>query len=363
MSYPRRVGGRHGRFAPFTFGMVTCSMLACYVSAVIGQTSGDAATKPAAELQGNWRPVNIERDGKKLDDASLRGQRLVIKGDEFATDPQHVLQFKLDPSKTPAEIDFTGFVGPAKGKAAGGIYSIEKGRLTICFPESPDRPAARPKEFKTRPSDGLLLVQFGRLPAVPPPPAPAKGASDRAKLEFAVASELARQGRYDEAIAGFRTALSIRPNYFEALNSLGLSLAAQSRPDDAAAQFRQAVRIKPAFADAHYNLGNLQANRGRLDEAIASYRQRGEIRSAIRRGAQWLGYRACVERPVARGDRTFSQCRTASSGFDRGGRKLAKSASGTVRAAMMLFRLGKILLEPLAQRPECLLDSGPLRCA
>ena len=75
----------------------------------------------------------------------------------------------------------------------------------------------------------------------------------------------------DEAIASFRTALRIKPDYAEAHNSLGIALKDHGRADEAIASFSQALRLKPEFAEGHNNLGAAQKDLGRLDEAIASF--------------------------------------------------------------------------------------------
>jgi Flp pilus assembly protein TadD len=43
--------------------------------------------------------------------------------------------------------------------------------------------------------------------------------------------------------------------------------------DAAIAEYRQASRLKPEFPEAHYNLGLALRHKGDLDEAIAEYRQ------------------------------------------------------------------------------------------
>jgi len=84
---------------------------------------------------------------------------------------------------------------------------------------------------------------------------------------------LAAQGRFDEAIANFYSAIQINPNYDKALNNLGIALAAQGRFEEAIKNFRQAIQINPNSAAALDNLGNALAAKGRLEEAIENYRQ------------------------------------------------------------------------------------------
>ena len=55
--------------------------------------------------------------------------------------------------------------------------------------------------------------------------------------------------------------------------SLGGGLAAQGKLDEAVAAYRQAIGIKPDFAEANSALGNALTVQGKLDEAVAAYRQ------------------------------------------------------------------------------------------
>ena len=54
---------------------------------------------------------------------------------------------------------------------------------------------------------------------------------------------------------------------------LGATLASQRRLDEAVAQFRQAVAINPEYAELHYDLGTALASQRRFDEAIVEFRQ------------------------------------------------------------------------------------------
>jgi uncharacterized protein (TIGR03067 family) len=54
-------------------------------------------------------------------------------------------RIRLDPSKSPKEIDITFLDGPGKGSTFPGIYALEKEQLRLCFSHTKDRP----KDFKT----------------------------------------------------------------------------------------------------------------------------------------------------------------------------------------------------------------------
>ena len=87
-----------------------------------------------------------------------------------------------------------------------------------------------------------------------------------------VASDLLMQA--DRAIALYRHALEVRPDYSEALNNLGIALATAGRYDDAAEVYRTLLELRgaPDRHMAHCNLGLVYHYLGRLDDAIESFR-------------------------------------------------------------------------------------------
>lgn len=76
----------------------------------------------------------------------------------------------------------------------------------------------------------------------------------------------------DEAIAAYRTALQLQPDYAAAWNNLGLALKAKGQPEEAIAAFRAALRGGADDADAFTNLGDTLNAQGRPEEALAAYR-------------------------------------------------------------------------------------------
>ena len=84
-------------------------------------------------------------------------------------------------------------------------------------------------------------------------------------------------GHLDDAIAHCEAALRAKPFDSKAHNNLGIALARKpGRLAEAVAHFQQAVRIKPGFAEAHNNLGNAWLlEPGRLGDAV------GEFQTAI----------------------------------------------------------------------------------
>jgi tetratricopeptide (TPR) repeat protein len=83
---------------------------------------------------------------------------------------------------------------------------------------------------------------------------------------------LVQRGRLDEAIAQYRKALAICPDYADALNDMGFAFFKEGDLQAAIALHRKAVEIEPGSATFRYNLGNALASHGELEEAIVQYR-------------------------------------------------------------------------------------------
>jgi uncharacterized protein (TIGR03067 family) len=112
-----------------------------------------ASDQEVADLQGEWAAVAMEWDGEKIPLAELISTKFVVKGNEITAlarkpnDADYKMSFKLDPGKTPKEIDITYLDGPEKGETGKGIYTLEGSRLQACFAEQGS--TSRPKAFAT----------------------------------------------------------------------------------------------------------------------------------------------------------------------------------------------------------------------
>jgi tetratricopeptide (TPR) repeat protein len=65
--------------------------------------------------------------------------------------------------------------------------------------------------------------------------------------------------------------LRIKPGDAVAHHGLGIALARQGKYDEAIAHFSEASRINPQDASNHFNQGNIRARQGKYDEAVAHF--------------------------------------------------------------------------------------------
>jgi uncharacterized protein (TIGR03067 family) len=124
---------------------------------------GQAPKKPAEnELEGTWKAVKAERDGKPVVD--VVDHQLSIVGNRFeirAKDGQllYAGTVRVDPKAKPAAIDFEHAEGAVRGKTWKGIYSRTGETLVICD-NAPNREKDRPAAFVAGSGSGYVLVTF-----------------------------------------------------------------------------------------------------------------------------------------------------------------------------------------------------------
>ena len=125
----------------------------------------------AKKLEGEWRAVEMEVNGKKDSSAGVKDLRMIFKDHEITLKSashegrERKKKFKLDTRSSPKGIDITSLDGQEEGQTAAGIYSLEEGRLRLCIPDRPKDPSKRPTDFRTRDGDGLMLLVLERVPA------------------------------------------------------------------------------------------------------------------------------------------------------------------------------------------------------
>jgi tetratricopeptide (TPR) repeat protein len=89
---------------------------------------------------------------------------------------------------------------------------------------------------------------------------------------YNMANALKKQGANEEAIVHYRETLRINPYYSKAHNNIGVYLEAQLKHDEAIYHYRQALLVEPGNPGIYFNLGVALAKKGELKEAIESFR-------------------------------------------------------------------------------------------
>ncbi len=74
---------------------------------------------------------------------------------------------------------------------------------------------------------------------------PPEGRGAEAQQFFALAADLHRQGRAEDAIQGYSRVLSLDPNHADAYNNLGVALRSQGRSAAAVACYKRAIALNP----------------------------------------------------------------------------------------------------------------------
>ena len=89
---------------------------------------------------------------------------------------------------------------------------------------------------------------------------------------------LNEEGEAEAAIASYRKAMEVKPDFSGAYLNLGNVLKGAGEVEEAIASYRKAIEVKPDFVEAYLNLGNVLKEAGEVEEAIASYRKAIEVK-------------------------------------------------------------------------------------
>ena len=87
--------------------------------------------------------------------------------------------------------------------------------------------------------------------------------------------------QFDKAIKNYEQSISIKPNYPDACNNIGIVFRALGQLEDAVKYYQMAIDIRPSFAEAHNNLGNTYRELGQLNKALHCYKKVVSINSDL----------------------------------------------------------------------------------
>src|SRR6266571_7930910 len=112
-------------------------------------------------------------------------------------------------------------------------------------------------------------------------------------------------GKLEDAIASYRLALALKPDYAEAHKNLGIALWDQGKLAEAIACYCQALALKPNLVEAHHNLGNALYEQFLLEGAASSFRQALALKPDYAHAHLSLGLALLSAGDLSRG---FTEC-------------------------------------------------------
>ncbi|MEG4485705.1 tetratricopeptide repeat protein [Microcoleus sp. D2_18a_B4] len=85
-------------------------------------------------------------------------------------------------------------------------------------------------------------------------------------------NSLQESGRFDEAVAAYKKAIELNPNFSWSYHSLGDVLLKVEKWEEAVAAYKNAVELNPDFSWSYHNLGDALLKLRQWEEAAAAYR-------------------------------------------------------------------------------------------
>lgn len=128
------------------------------VCALLLAADGPPSDKDLKPLQGDWKVVSMNHNGRELPDVggygiAFDGANVTIKQPNGNSTGKCTF---LDPAKAPKEIDLTPDAG---GKKLLGIYELKGDELKLCLALAD---AGRPSEFESKEGSNRRLVVLKR---------------------------------------------------------------------------------------------------------------------------------------------------------------------------------------------------------
>jgi len=114
-------------------------------------------------LSGAWGVGSLEANGAELPSENSTGMTLTITGGKYSVANESEIDhgtFSIDTAKSPKAMDIRPEMGPGAGKLIMAIYEFSGDTMRVCY--ALQEGGERPREFKTTPDSGRLLISYKR---------------------------------------------------------------------------------------------------------------------------------------------------------------------------------------------------------
>jgi tetratricopeptide (TPR) repeat protein len=115
------------------------------------------------------------------------------------------------------------------------------------------------------------------------------------------------KGEIDNAIAEYRRALELVPDYAEAHNNLGNLLKDQKKFDEAILHLESSIKIFPDNPNTHNNLGTVYAMKGEVNKAAVYFAKATRLQPSYIDARQNLGLAYIQQGRLDAAEREFSE--------------------------------------------------------
>ncbi|MBC7232182.1 MAG: tetratricopeptide repeat protein [Chloroflexi bacterium] len=106
---------------------------------------------------------------------------------------------------------------------------------------------------------------------------------------FQLGNAYFQQGKLEEAAKEFQKAVELAPENIDARSNLGAAYYELGQFDKATSEFKKAIALKPEDADIHYNLGAAYVQQFQLEAGIAEFKEALRLNPDLTRAYFGLG--------------------------------------------------------------------------